>query len=132
MNIEKYKRREIELQERQQLIDVGKWGVEKVLDVITSPAIALVGGFALTNYAQNKVIGYTTTDNKTYNFNWWNAVFPQWSLFIPDFTEQNIPAGNPMTILTPDQANLARAALVALASSGLVGNIAGILKGAIK
>jgi len=122
-------RRELQLKEREQLISLGKFGIDKAVDVISNPAIALVGGFILTNLAQNKVIGYTTSDQKSIDKNWWNIIFPQWSLLIPDETEHTLPAGSVKTLLTEDQANIARAGLVALASSGLVSNLAGLVKG---
>lgn len=126
MNVEK---RKVQLQERQQLIDLGKWGVDSVVKLASNPAFTLVGGFILTNMAENTVIGKTSVDDTTIDYNWWNVVFPQWSIFFPDKETHTIPAGSPVTLLTKDQANVARAALVALASSGLVGSLTGLLKG---
>lgn len=123
MNVAK---RELQLKERQQFIDIGKFGVDKAVELVSNPAIALVGGYLLTNLAQNKVIGYTTADQTTISRNWLDVLFPMFSTFIPDYTERTVPAGTPLTLLTDDQANICRAALLALASSGVVKDVAGL------
>jgi len=119
------KRRELKAQETKQVLDLAKFIVDKAVDLVSNPAVSLVGGFTLVNLAENKVIGVTKNDRLIRRVNFWGTMFPQ---FIDEFTDTTIPAGTPLTLLTPDQANLARVALVALASGGLVSNLAEVLK----
>jgi len=121
------KRRELKAQENKQLLDVASKAAGGALKLLTQPAVALVGGFVLTNLAENIVIGKTQTERVIVEQQWWQHLFPMWSLFIPDTKETTIPAGQPLTLLTKDQANVARAALVALASGGLLTSIKDVI-----
>jgi len=100
------------------------------LKVLANPVTMLVGGFALTTVLEHTKIGVTDNDTKEVKVNWWPTLLgPLGLLLFPDAGKvTDIPAGSPVYVLSEDQANVCRGALVALAAgqSGLL-NLAGSL-----
>ena len=111
-----------------------KYFGDKIAALVANPVMLLVGGFAATNilqhtkYAEVEVMEDTTVtadENR-----WIKLVFPQWGIFFPPKTVV-YRAGTkiPMTVLTDDQANLARTALLAYAGASGLSGVMDILKG---
>ena len=109
------------------------YGLDRFLPILANPVTMYVGGFALTNILEHTKIGVTQTSTTTESINKKNAalafLFPWLNPFIETNTTTTQPAGAPIYALSADQANVARAGLVALAvgQSGLLGQAASLI-----